>query len=101
LFEEDSVFVSEITRLEVLGFHRITPAQEEYFKSIFSVITVIPILTEVIEEAILQRKNHNLSVGDSIISATSKIFKLSLYTNNVEDFSDVKDLKLTNPLSKN
>ena len=38
IYKEDNVFISEITRLEVLGFHRILSDQENYFKSVFSVI---------------------------------------------------------------
>ncbi len=70
IYKEDNVFISEITRLEVLGFHRITPEQENYFKSVFSVVTLIPISTKIINVAIKPRKSYNLSVGDSIISAT-------------------------------
>ena len=98
IYKEDNVFVSEITRLEVLGFHRIISDQENYFKSIFSVITLIPISTEIIDNAIKFRKSYNLSVGDSIISATAKLYKLKLYTNNESDFTGIKGLKIYNPL---
>lgn len=35
LFYEENVFISDITILEVLGFSRITPEQEEYFNDVF------------------------------------------------------------------
>ena len=98
IHKEDNVFISEITRLEVLGFHRILSDQEKYFKSVFSVITLIPISTEIIDDAIKFRKSYNLSVGDSIISATAKLYKLKLYTNNESDFTGIKGLKIYNPL---
>lgn len=98
IYKEDNVFISEITRLEVLGFHRIISDQENYFKSVFSVITLIPISTEIIDDAIKFRKSYNLSVGDSIISATAKLYKLKLYTNNESDFTGIKGLKIYNPL---
>jgi len=100
IYKEDNVFVSEITRLEVLGFHRILSDQENYFKSVFSVITLIPISTEIIDDAIKFRKSYNLSVGDSIISATAKLYKLKLYTNNESDFTGIKGLKIYNPLTE-
>ena len=100
LYKEENVFISEITRLEVLGFHKITSTQENYFNSVFSVVTVIPISTEIIDDAIKLRKNYNLSVGDSIISATTKFYNLTLYTNNDADFSGVKGLKIYNPLTE-
>ncbi len=99
-YKEDNVFISEITRLEVLGFHRITSDQENYFKSVFSVVTLIPISSEIIDDTIKLRKIYNLSVGDSIISATTKLYKLKLYTNNESDFSGIKGLKIYNPLTE-
>jgi len=100
IYKENKIFISEITRLEVLGFHRITTEQENYFKSVFSVVTLIPISTNIIDNAIKLRKIYNLSVGDSIISATAKLYKLKLYTNNESDFTSVKGLKIFNPLSE-
>ena len=79
LLREENIFISDITRLEVLGFHLITSEQEEYFNSIFSIVNVIPVSTEVIEAAIKTRRNYNLSVGDSIISATASVHELLLY----------------------
>jgi toxin FitB len=64
-------------------------------------VAIIPVSTDIIEEAIMLRRNYNLSVGDSIISATSKIFKLTLYTNNEDDFKLIKKLKIYNPLLEN
>jgi len=99
LFEENNVFISDISRLEVLGFHRITKDQIVYFSSIFSVLRIIPVSPEIIDEAIELRKRYNLSVGDSIISATTKIFKLILNTNNEDDFRMIKEISINNPLT--
>ena len=71
MYKEKDVFVSDITRLEVLGFHKITAVQEKYFQSVFSVMDVIPISESILDRAIELRKAYNLSVGDSIISATA------------------------------
>jgi len=101
LFKEENVFVSEITRLEVLGFHRITEEQQEYFNSIFSIVNILQISPGIIEAAIKLRRAHNLSVGDSIISATANVHDLTLYTNNVDDFKNILDLKIFNPIKAN
>ncbi len=100
IYKEDDIFVSDITRLEVLGFHKITLIQEKYFKSVFSVIDIIPISVNIINTAIELRKTYNLSVGDSIISATALNNDLNLYTNNVNDFKNIKNLHKVNPLIK-
>ncbi|MFH0865357.1 MAG: hypothetical protein V1904_04135 [Bacteroidota bacterium] len=39
-----------------------------------------------------------MSVGDAIIAASAKIFKCDLYTNNVEDFENIKDIRIINPI---
>ncbi len=98
LFREEDVFVSDITLLEVLGFHLITEEQEEYFNAIFSIINSIDITSGIIETAIRLRKKHNLSVGDSIISATAVKHDLILCTNNVDDFKNISELKVFNPI---
>lgn len=92
-------FLSENTHLEVLGLYRITAEQQEYFNSVFSVIGIKPISNEIIEEAIALRKTYNLSVGDAVISATAKIWKLTLFTNNMDDFKSISGLKIINPLN--
>lgn len=101
LYEEDDTFVSNISRLEVLGFHKITTQQQKYFNSIFSFIEILPISEEIIDKAIELRKTYNQSIGDSIISATAIINKLTLYTNNEDDFKKITNLKVLNPLVKN
>ena len=99
LLKGNNVFASDISRLEVLGFHLITSEQEKYFNSVFSVINIILVSSEIIEEAIKMRKIYNLSVGDSIIAATAKTFDLILYTNNEEDFKNIKEIKIQNPIN--
>jgi predicted nucleic acid-binding protein len=39
-----------------------------------------------------------MSVADSIIAATAKIYNVDLYTNNVADFKSIKDFKIVNPI---
>ncbi len=98
LFKEENIFISDITRLEVLGFHRITTEQQEYFNSIFSITNILPVSSEIIEAAIQLRRTYNLSVGDSIISATANMHSLTVYTNNEDDFKNISELKIFNPI---
>jgi len=52
LLEEDDIAVSELSRLEVLGFPDLTQEAEEFFNAVFSVVTVLPISEEVVNRAI-------------------------------------------------
>jgi len=98
LFKQPDTVVSIITRLEVLGYYRITPGQVNYFESIFKLIGTIQIDYGLIDQAIHYRQKKSMSVGDSIIAATAKLYQCDLYTNNVADFKNIKDFKIINPL---
>lgn len=98
LFKQENVFVSIITRLEVLGYHRITLKQITYFDAIFKVVEILQIDNALIEQAISYRQKKSMSVADSIIAATANIYNVDLYTNNVADFKSIKDFKIVNPI---
>jgi toxin FitB len=98
LIKKSDAACSIISKLEVLGFSKITAEQSKYFDAIFKVIDILPISDEVINQAIKYRQRRNMSVGDAIIAATAKIFNCDLYTNNVEDFANIMDFKIINPV---
>ena len=56
LLEQDDIAVSELTKLEVLGYRHLTAEAEEYFNAVFALVTVLPISTEVIDRATLLRQ---------------------------------------------
>ncbi len=100
LIKTSEVACSIISKLEILGYHKITAEQINYFEAIFKVIDIKMISDEIINQAIKYRQKKSMSVGDSIIAATSKIFQCDLYTNNMEDFIKIKDFKIINPLNR-
>jgi|SRR5690606_26815425 len=97
LIDENSN-VSEISRVEVLGFHGLNEVQKKYFLDIFSYSTILVPTPEIFDKAIEIRQKYNLKLGDSIIAATSLVHKLSLYTRNLKDFERIKDLECVNPV---
>ena len=100
LFKQADTAVSIISKLEVLGYHKITSKQIDYFETIFKVIDIIPITDDLVNQAIYYRQNKSMSVADSIIAATAKLFKCDLFTNNVMDFKTIKDFKINNQLHR-
>ena len=98
LFVAEPVFVSEISRIEVLGYHKITTNEEYYFKDVFSLIPIILPTQQIFDIAIILRKQYNLSLGDSIIAATAAINNLSVYTRNSSDFKKIVDINFVNPI---
>ncbi len=73
LFKQKSVGISIISKLEVLGYHKITRQQINYFNTIFQLVTVFPITEEIVDQAIDYRQKKSMSVADSIIAATAKL----------------------------
>ena len=63
LFIKDPIYVSEISRLEVLGYHKLTANEEIYFKDIFNLIPIIFPSQEIFNAAIDIRKSYNLKLG--------------------------------------
>ena len=98
LFFEETVFVSEISRVEVLGYHKLTTPEESYFLDIFNLVPVIVPSVEVYNTAITIRKTYNLKLGDSIIAATALANNLVVYTRNLKDFEKIGKLKCINPI---
>ncbi len=98
LFIKDSIYVSEISRLEVLGYHKLTANEEIYFKDIFNLIPVIFPSQQVFDSAIGIRQSYNLKLGDSLIAATALVHGLSIYTRNLSDFEKANVVNCNNPM---
>lgn len=95
----DSVNISVINKIEVLGFN----ASATEFKKLtdfISVANIYELSDEVVEKTIDLRKQHQVKLPDAIIAATALVHKLTLITNNVKDFKNIKGLKLVNPNDK-
>ena len=65
LFKRPDTIISIISRLEVLGYHRITAEQIIYFETIFKVTDVVQITEPVIDQAIYYRQK-NINVGSRL-----------------------------------
>lgn len=98
LFIDENSNISEISRVEVLGFHGLNAIQKQYFLDIFDYTTILPPTREIFDKAIEVRQKYNLKLGDSIIAATAIVHNLSLYTRNLKDFERVKNLECVNPI---
>jgi len=98
LLEQEDIAVSELTKLEVLGFRNLTEEEEEYFYAVFSLVTVIPISTEIINKAIELRQQSKMKAADAIIAATTLLHCTELITRNTDDFDHIIDLIINNPI---
>ncbi len=97
-FMNQSLYASDITRLEVLGYHKLNAADKLDFQQLFQVVTVFPISSSIIDLAINLRQGRKMSLGDAIIAATGLEYRKTLLTRNVKDFDWVEGLKVIDPL---
>jgi hypothetical protein len=95
---ENPSCVSIVTRIEVLGYHRLTPWERGLFEQLFDAATVVPLSDDIAERAIELRSKRKMSLGDSIIAATALVLQLTLVTHNTEDFLATPGLTLLDPL---
>jgi len=91
---ENKLAVSAISKLEVLGYNKLTPDERIAFESFFQNINIYAIDSSVIEKAISLRQLKKISLGDSIIAATALLHNHKIFTNNEDDFKHIPGLKI-------
>jgi toxin FitB len=79
LLKDPNNYISEITKLEVLGFHGFDKTSKQAMESLFKRLQIIPIDSEIIEKAIELRQIRKISIGDAIVGATTLIQGFELF----------------------
>jgi len=95
---ELDISASEITRLEVLGYHQLSVEDKQDFITLFARTQIYPITRTIIELGITLRQQRKMSVGDAIIAATALTYRETLATRNTDDFKWIDGLSVMNPL---
>lgn len=98
LLKSADSYASEVTRLEVPGFHRLDVPSRLCFESAFATPPLLGIDRATVDEAIRLRQERKMSVGDAIVAATARLNQLEVYTRNVGDFKWIPGLKVINPI---
>lgn len=89
--------VSVVSKIEVLGYHGLTPEQRTYFQEFFDTTRVISLNDRIIAQAITLRQQRRMSLGDAIIAATAVVCEDTLVTRNTADFAWIPELHLCDP----
>ena len=90
--------VSVISKVETLGYQKITKLEIEFFSNIFKFLLNHPVNDAIINRAISIKQFKRIPLGDSLIAATALEFNLELLTRNIKDFEDIKGLIVSNPI---
>jgi predicted nucleic acid-binding protein len=90
---------SAISVVEVMGYHKLTPAEKSDLAVIFASLDVLAIDAPVIDRAVLLRQSRAVGLGDSIIAATALVHGLTLATHNKADFVWIGGLNVVDPVT--
>ena len=76
----DECSYSAITRMELLGFHRITQEEETLIKQKLAHFAYLSLSQDIEDRAITLRQTHKIKLPDAIIAATALCFGIELLT---------------------
>ena len=85
--------ISVVNKIELLSRNETPPSIHAFL----STADVIPLDDEVVIQTIALRKKHKIKLPDAIIAATAILQKRTLITRNIQDFSNIKGLRILNP----
>ena len=97
LLNDSNNYISEITKLEVLGFHGFDATSKQDMEVLFSVLQIIPINSTIIDRAVELRQIRKMSIGDSIVAATVLIQGCELISRDARGFSGL-GITVVNPV---
>jgi predicted nucleic acid-binding protein len=91
------VIYSAITRIEVLGFPKLSQQEEAAIRRLLHEFDEVPISNAVIERTIQIRKSVRLKIPDALIAASAEIAQAIVVTRNIDDFQRVPGLTVVHP----
>lgn len=80
LLTENNIFISDITEIELLGYHRLSDEEHRILSDFIATLTVIAINSLIKQKAIALRRKYALKTPDAIIAATALQFDYFLVT---------------------
>ena len=98
LIAKHDIAHSSITKIEALGYSKITAQELLLLSTIFNESYELIINNDVINKAISLRQAKNIRLGDAIIAAKAMVNSVTLWTANTDDFKHIVGLKIYNPL---
>ena len=94
---ETSYNISTITKIEVLGWHKITPDIKNKIEIFLNEASIIYIDKNIENKAIEIKQLFKVAVPDAIIAATAIERNMTIVTRNENDFDKIKEIKIYNP----
>ncbi|HWQ31602.1 MAG TPA: type II toxin-antitoxin system VapC family toxin [Blastocatellia bacterium] len=96
---EHPIYVSAVSYVEVLGYHKLTDTDRHDLEEFFYSVPVLSITSPILDEAVRLRQTRKMTLGDALIAATALVHQLPLITRNTKDFDWIAGLSLSDPMS--
>jgi len=91
---DTSASISQITKMELLGFYHLTTTEEETILEIIAEMNVIELNSIIEKQVILLKRNKQMKLPDAIIAATAMSQNLTLVTADKALINSLKSIKL-------
>lgn len=95
--ESEPFAISQISRVEVLGYHRLTEEERQDLNDFLNASIILPLNDATANRAITLRQQRKTGLADALIAATALEADCDLITRNVDDFLWVAGLRTVNP----
>jgi predicted nucleic acid-binding protein len=90
----ERLFISSVTRLELLAAPALRIDEEERIKELLSFFVLMPVDLQIADAAARLKRRYRLPMGDSIIAATAFLTDSPLVTRNLRDFRRIKEIRV-------
>ena len=94
---KESFNISTITKIEILGWHKIDDETKIKIKKFLDNSSFFYIDSIIELKAIEIKQKFKIAIPDAILAATAIINKFTILTRNDKDFKIIPDLRLCNP----
>jgi toxin FitB len=94
---EHSPFVSAVSYVEVLGYHKLTNEERALLEAFFIAAPILDLAQPVLDQAVKLRQLRKMTLGDALIAGTALAHHLTLVTRNSADFTWIAGLTVLNP----
>ena len=93
LLLENNIYISDITEIELLGYHRLTEEEHTVLADVISNLNVISVNGRIKKTAISLRRKYGLKTPDAIIASTAMQLGYFLVTAD-KKLQKIKDIQV-------
>ena len=94
---EHGLFVSAVSYVEVLGYHKLADEERALLEAFFRTAPVLALAQPVLAQAVKLRQLRKMTLGDALVAGTALAHHLTLVTRNSADFIWIAGLTILNP----